>query len=80
MAHGIHLALGAFTSSLGVNGRTKSSEAHEGNQQFGENESTDIGQSQRLQEEGNDRINMVSGMQPGCAKIIVKVRISRHCE
>jgi len=37
MAHVIQLALGAFMSSLGVNGRTKSWEADERNQQFGEN-------------------------------------------
>jgi hypothetical protein len=32
----IQLALGAFMSSLGVNGRTKSWEAHERSQQFGD--------------------------------------------
>jgi len=48
MAHDIQLALGAFMSSLGGNGRTKSGEAHERDQQFGENECTDIGKSQRL--------------------------------
>ena len=48
MAHVIQLALGALISSLGVKGRTKSSEAHERDQQFGENESTDIKMSQRL--------------------------------
>jgi len=37
MAHVIQLALGAFMSSLGVKGRTKSWEAHERDQQFGEN-------------------------------------------
>jgi len=76
MAHVIQLALGAFMSSLGVNGRTKSWEAHERDQQFGENESIDIGKSQRLQKEGNARINKVSAMRPGLAKIIEKVRIS----
>ena len=35
MAHVIQLALGAFMSSLGVKGCTKSWEAHERNQQFG---------------------------------------------
>ena len=68
--------LGAFMSSLGVKGRTKSWEAHERNQQFGENESIDIGKSQRLRKEGNARINKVSAMKPGLAKIIEKVRIS----
>jgi len=45
MAHVIQLALGAFMSSLGVKGRTKSWEAHERDQQFAENESIDIGKS-----------------------------------
>jgi len=76
MAHVIKLALGAFMSSLGVKGRTKSWEAHERNQQFGENESIDIGKSQRLRKEGNARINKVSAMRPGLAKIIEKVCIS----
>jgi hypothetical protein len=76
MAHVIQLTLGAFISSLGVKGRTKSWEAHERDQQFGENESIDIGKSQRLGKEGNARINKVSAMRPGLAKIIDKVRIS----
>ena len=76
MAHIIQLALGAFMSSLGVKGRTKSWEAHERDQQFGENASMDIGKSQRLRKEGNARINKVSAMEPGLAKIIEKVRIS----
>jgi hypothetical protein len=37
MVHSIQLALGAFMSSLGVNSNTKSWEAHEGDQKFGEN-------------------------------------------
>ena len=76
VAHVIQLALGAFMSSLGVRGRTKSWEAHERDQQFAENESIDIGKSQRLQNKGNARINNVSAMKPGLAKIIEKVRIS----
>jgi len=80
MAHVIQLALGAFRRSHGVKGRTKSSEAHERDQQFGENESTAIGKSQRQRKEGNARINNVSAMQPGLAKLIVNVRISRHGE
>jgi len=36
MAHVIQLALGAFMRNLGVKGRTKSWEAHEHDQQFGE--------------------------------------------
>jgi len=75
MAHIIQLALGAFMSSLRVQGRTKAWEAHERDQQFGENESTDIGKSQRLRKESNARINKVSAMKPGLAKIIETVRI-----
>jgi len=70
MAHVIQLALGAFMSSLGEKGRTKSWEAHERDQQFGEHESIDIGKSQRLRKDGNARINKVSAMRPGLAKII----------
>jgi len=80
MAHVLQLAVGAFMSSLGVKGRTKSCEAHERDQQFGENESIDIGNSQRLRKEGNARINKVSAMKPGLAKIIEKVRISWYFE
>jgi len=80
MAHVIQRALGAFMSSLDVQGRTKSWEAHECDQQFGDNESTDIGKSQRLRKEGNARINKVSVMKPGLAKIIEKVRISCYFE
>jgi len=76
MEHIIQQALSAFMSSLGVKGRTKSWEAHERDQQFGENESIDIGKSQRLRKEGNARINKVSAMRPDLAKIIEKVRIS----
>jgi hypothetical protein len=76
MAHVIQLALGAFRSSLGVKGRTKSWKAHEDAQQFGENESIDIRKSQRLRKEGNAIINKVSAMRPGLAKITEKVRIS----
>ena len=76
MAHVIQLGLGAFMNSLCVKGRTKSWEAHERDQQFGENESIDIGTGQRLQKAGNARINKVSAMRPGFAKIIEKVLIS----
>jgi len=76
MAHVTQQALGAFMSSLGVKGHTKSWEAHERDQLFGENESMDIGKSQRLRKEGNARINTVSAMRPGLAQIIEKVRIS----
>jgi hypothetical protein len=76
MAHVIQLALDAFMSSLGVEGRTKSWEAHEHDQQFGENEIIDIGKCQRLRKEGNARVNNLSAMRPSLAKIIEKVRIS----
>jgi len=75
MVHVIQLALGAFMSSLGVKAGTKSWEAHERVHQFGENESIDIGQSQRLRKEGHARINKVSAMNPGLAKVIAKVGI-----
>jgi len=73
MVHVIQLTLGAFMSSLGIQGRTKSWEAHECRQQFGENESTDIRKSQRLRKEGNARIEKVSTMGLRFAKIIGKV-------
>jgi hypothetical protein len=76
MAYGIQLAVGAFISSLGVIGHTQSWEAHERNQQFGENESIDIWKSQTLRKEGNARINKVSAITTGLAKIIEKVYIS----
>ena len=80
MAHVMQLASGAFMSNLGVKGRTKSWEAPECDQQFGENERVDIGKSQRLQKEGNPSINNVSAMKPGLAKIFEKVRISTYFE
>jgi hypothetical protein len=74
--HVIQLAVGAFMSSLGVNGCTKSWEAPERDRQFGENESIDNGKSQRLRKEDNARINKVSAMRPCLAKVIEKVCIS----
>jgi hypothetical protein len=76
MANVIQLSLGVLMSSLSVKGHTMSWEAHEWAQQFGEKESIDIGKSQRLGKEGNARINEVSAMRPGLAKIIEKVCIS----
>jgi len=76
MAHVIRLAWGAFMSSLGVKRRTKSWEAYEHHQQSGENEGIDVEMSQTLKKEGNARINQVSAMKPGLAKIIEIVRIS----
>jgi hypothetical protein len=80
MAHDIQLALVAVMSSLGVKGRTKSWEAHEHDQQCRENESTDNGKTQRLRKEGNARMNKVSAMGPGLAKLFEKVRISTYFE
>jgi len=80
MAHVIQLAFGVFMRSLGAKGRTKSWEAHEHNQQFGDNESIDIGKSQRVRKEGNARIIKVSAMRPGLATKIEKVRISTYFE
>jgi hypothetical protein len=51
MAQMIQLALGSLESSLGIQGHTWSLEANEHAQQFGQNASTDIGNSQRLQKE-----------------------------
>ena len=76
MAHVIQLASSAFSRSQGVKSGTKSWEAHACDQQLGENESIDIGKSQRLRKEGNARINKVSAMKPGLAKIMAQVRIS----
>ena len=80
MAHIIQLALGAFIGSLGVKGCTESWEAHERDEQFGENETIDIGKSQRLRTDGNARINKVLAMRPGLAKIIEKLHISWYFE
>jgi len=80
MAHVIQLALSSFMSSLSVKGPNKSWEGHERGQQFGENETIAIGNSQRLRSEGNARINNVSAMGSGLAKIIGKVCISSHFE
>jgi len=66
--------------SLSAKGCTKSWKAHEHNQQFRENQSIDIGKSQRLRQEGNVRINKVSAKRPGLAKITEKERSSRHFE
>jgi len=80
MAHVIQLAFDAFMSTLGVKGRTKSWEAHKHDDQFGDNESIDIGQRQRLRKEGNATINKVSATRPGLANIIEKVCISTYLE
>jgi len=77
MAHVIQLALGAFMDSLDVEGHTKSWEAHECYQRCGENQSTDITKSYRLQKHGNATINKVSAIRLGLAKMIEKECISR---
>jgi len=74
----IQLALGAFISSLGVKRSTKLWKPLEHHQQFAENECTDSRKSHRLRKEGNSRFNKVSAMNPGLAKIIEKVHISRY--
>jgi len=63
IVHVIQLAVSAFLSSLGSRDRTKSWEAHQCDQQFGENQSVDIGKSQRIPNQGNDRVNKVSAME-----------------
>jgi len=78
MGDDILLPSGAFMSSLGVLGLTKSWEAPERDHQFGENETTDIGKSEWLRKEGNAGVNKVSTIRPGLAIIIEKVRISTY--
>jgi hypothetical protein len=80
MAHITQPALGVFMSSLGVIGCTKSWESHARDQEFGGNETIDIGSSQIHSHEGNARINKVAAMNPGLATIIEQVRISRYIE
>jgi hypothetical protein len=74
MAHVIQLALGSFMCSFRVNGQTNSWAEHECDRQFGEDESTDIGKSERLCKEDNARINKVLAMKPGIENIIENVR------
>jgi len=57
MARVIQLAGGVFMSSIGVKGGTKSWEAHERDQHFGENETIAIGKSHRLRKEANAGTN-----------------------
>jgi len=80
LTHVIQLALGEFMSRLSSKGPTKSWEAHQRNQQFGENECKAIGKSRRRWQEGNARINQVSAMRPRFGKILKKVLISIHFE
>jgi len=66
------LAVGAFMGSFGGKCCTKSWEAHEHDQQFGEGANIDIAKSERLQKQGNARLNKVLAMRPGLPKIIEK--------
>jgi hypothetical protein len=75
MEHITQFAVGAVMSSMGVKGHTMLWEAHQHDQQFGQNETIDIGKSQSPQREDNARINKVSAMRPGLVKIIEKVNI-----
>jgi len=68
--HVIQLDRGAFMRILGVKDCTKSSVAHEQDQQFGEHERIEMGKSQRLHKDGNATILKVSTMKPCLAKII----------
>jgi len=80
--HGARLTAGFrfIHEQSGSKGRAKSWEAHERNQQFGENESIRIGKSQRPRKVGNARINKVSAMTPGFEQIIEKVPIPGYFE
>jgi hypothetical protein len=80
--HGTHHLAGfkCIHKGFGVKGCTKPWEAHQHNLQFGENKTIDIGNSQRLRNEANARINNVSAMRQVIAKIIKKVLISRYSE
>jgi len=80
MAHCTQLAWGTFMCSHSSNGCKEAWEAHECNPKFGHNARPAIVKSQRLWKDGNARINKVSAMRPGLAKIIGKVHISRHFE
>jgi hypothetical protein len=75
-AHVMQLALGAFINIVTESGGTKSWEAHERDQHFGENESIDFGKSHRHRKEGNAKINTVSAMRVSFGKIIEKVPMS----
>jgi len=63
-----------------VTGHTKSSEFYVHNPQFGKNEIIDIGNSQSLHVEGNNRTSKVSATRPGLAKLIGKLYIARKFE
>jgi len=80
MAHVIQPASGAFMSTFGENGSTKSWKAHAGDHRCGENESTDIGKSVGLRKDHNATINKASATRQGFAKIIEKVRSTWYFE
>jgi hypothetical protein len=79
-AYVLQLALYVFTSNLGVNGHSKVWEAHVCDEQFGKNESADIGTSRRLRKESYARFHQVSAMRPDLPKIIEIVYISSNFE
>jgi len=70
LEHIIQLGIGALMSSFSVKGCTKSWEAYEHNQRFGENDSIDIGKSQTLRKEGNARIKKLSAIRQSLGKEI----------
>lgn len=79
MAHVIQLCLGAFMKSLGVKGRTKTWEANERDEQFGENEAEPATTAKKLQKIGSARIRKVTAMKPGLSKVIEKVCFLKVC-
>jgi len=80
MAHIIQLGFGLIMHSVSLEDCTKSWEAHEYDQKFGQNESLYIWKSLRLRNEGNATINQVSAINPGIPKIIEKVHMLRNFE
>jgi len=80
MVHVMLHAVGGFLTSLGIKGCSKSWKASERNRQFGENQSTDIGKTQRHQKEANARISKLWARRSDLAKITEKVCNSRKFE
>jgi hypothetical protein len=80
MVNKLEMAFGVIMSSLRIKGCTKSWEAHDHDLQFGKKEIKEFGKSPRLRKEYNARINILSAMRPGLAKIIEKVCIAGDFE
>ena len=80
MAHVIELALDTSLNSFSANSCTQFWEAHERNQQSGENKSIDIGKSPRFRTQGNSQIDKLLAVRSDLAKIIEKIRISTYFE